>query len=411
VVHSWKAPALKKLFNKCLEKASEMVCPEEDPRVLGNILRDPDHGEIYRKWLGNPKTYVESGQLALDAWRAALKSDLESSVGLQILNIPPNVVTKMKARIDQLSLEQLKSTPTRRVRRALTPKDEPSFFERLAAEVMKTPAPQPAETAESVIEVAQAQEARKKAAEEAFAQVIAAAQPILQDLTNHRAAKDAPVTVGAPRAIPINVDIFSAIPEANADIIDRFVEVLALKQLYLNKRSRGVEFEFVSLSKNDALLKAVEERYYKVDLVTRHNLKLHKDGLKPGFTITDYSDELMGRQERFLFLDKKIEANDADSGLYMWNGILDLAIALTILLDHSEESRQAYYQRIMELYNRLVAADSRVTEAGLFSDLLDDNIETSKSIARQLAIKPIEKYDIELLRALYIAMRELEAAA
>ena len=95
----------------------------------------------------------------------------------------------------------------------------------------------------------------------------------------------------------------------------------------------------------------------------------------------------------------------------MWNGILDLAVGLTILLDHSEDSRQSYYPRLMELYNRLVSADSKVTQAGLFKDLLDDNIDTSKSIARQLAIKPVERYDVELLRRLYIIMRDMEAAA
>jgi hypothetical protein len=240
-------------------------------------------------------------------------------------------------------------------------------------------------------------------------------QTALREIAERKSEGAAAVTQDKPRSIPINVDIFAdavkACPE-DPDIVKRLLEILAMKQLYLNRRAKTIGFEFVSHSGNQELLERIEDIYNKLEIVKDRHLKLHKDnGFARGFTITSLEDEAAGKpSDRCVFLRGRIEACEKDSGLYMWIGVLDLAIALTMLLGYSEEARRPHYPRLAELYNKMLSVEYIATEAYL-KDLLSDDITLSLSIARKLAIDPITRFNIDDLRSAYIRMKELAHAA
>ncbi|MBN1526760.1 MAG: diguanylate cyclase [Candidatus Omnitrophica bacterium] len=236
---------------------------------------------------------------------------------------------------------------------------------------------------------------------------------ILDDILSRKGAANGNIlTNGKPRTIPINIDIFADIPEANSDVITRFLEILALKQLYINRRSKGAEFEFISFSDNAALLGKIEKIYGELDIVRQYNLKLHKEnGLQRGFAITALEDDVTPHKERCIFLENRVVALDEASGLCMWAGVLDLALAMTILLDQEELSRKDHYNRLAEFYNKLLASRPEAVESDTLAIFFDDDVQRSIGMAKKLAIPQAGKFDINDLRELYIKMRTLEEAA
>lgn len=237
---------------------------------------------------------------------------------------------------------------------------------------------------------------------------------LLEALTK-KPARGSDIGVAAvPRAIPVNVDIFSDIfaKGGNMDIAERFLEILALKQLYLNRHGHAAEFIFISRSGNDALLDAVSRIYDELDVVKHYDLKFRGDkGLKKGFTITDLSDDTSNYNERCLFLTEKVKADDEDSGLYMWSGILDLAVSLTMLMEYEESARSQYYPEIIRLYSTLMQDRSKVVDDSVLQKLLTADIDEARSIAKNFAIRPLSKFNINERRTLYILMRTLWEAA
>jgi predicted NBD/HSP70 family sugar kinase len=209
-------------------------------------------------------------------------------------------------------------------------------------------------------------------------------------------------------SIPINIDTLPGDGEEGIKVLESFLEVLALKQLYLNKRYGGrIRFEFVKIGQDGALEGVTNHRICEIynGILGRSGFWIgkKKDGCVRSFLITDraHFPESYG-ETKVLALEEEMEIED-DSNLCLWNGVLDIAIAQTRLSQESTEIRALYYGRLNKLYKML----GRDLEPDQFTALLEKDIQAAISVARDLAIPPCRRFDMEGLQTLYERMRSL----
>ncbi|MFC1589980.1 methyltransferase domain-containing protein [Candidatus Omnitrophota bacterium] len=243
---------------------------------------------------------------------------------------------------------------------------------------------------------------------------------LLNDLTK----EDRPRTT--ERVIPINVESLPSRSDDNEEALKKVLRIIALKQLYLNKRygSNMIRFAFVKVNGDlsteditDDNLHRIYELYNEVadDLNGQANLTVKPENLKghhESFVITD--NKHIPRDNRSIILEGRMELpindTDEDKNLYLINTILDISIAQTILLDKEEDERIHYYDDLKELY-RILGVDVEGLGADEFADLFSKDYVTQRSMAEKLAIPAAQRHNLDRLESIYEKIEDMLIAA
>ena len=214
-----------------------------------------------------------------------------------------------------------------------------------------------------------------------------------------------------PRVIPINVDILPLIREENEGILNALLEIIAAKQKRLNATfgKDTVRFEFTSVSRrNEGLARELETRYRGLSSVSRNTR--HQEALQSplqGFMVTDIEEGIDYGASYLLPLEEKLTLEDND-GFYMFSSILDLAIVMTVLLDHP--NKEEFYPMVRGLYEKLLGR--RLQEEELKLDiLLGIDPLKSQELSKRLKIPPVARYNLNDLREFYERMKDVLIAA
>jgi hypothetical protein len=214
------------------------------------------------------------------------------------------------------------------------------------------------------------------------------------------------------RTIPINVDSFPEITRQNEDMVMNLLHIVALKQLYLNRRygHDRIRFEFVSVSgERERLRSELESRYRDISALARNrsNRAGEAQPALPGFLITDVKSLPHDyRETRVVALERRIEL-DNNSHLWHWNGVLDVAIAETVLLGQGEDTKMRSYEGLKRLY-KLLGRDLTQPQ---FITLLAEDVRKAIAIAKELALPPCERFNLDELKAFYERMKDALIAA
>jgi hypothetical protein len=218
--------------------------------------------------------------------------------------------------------------------------------------------------------------------------------------------------------IQIDMDSLPPVYENEAQrkaILKKMLWIMAAKALFLKQKygSNKILFEFVKKDESGAFIPVTTygaaELYMSDDeelrIVKKHGLYISnakKDDYQSSFLIVAKDKRPADYKGRIIALEEPISIED-DSGLAMWNGILDLAIAQTILLAQDSTTRASYYGALAGLY-KLLGKD--VEEAAI-AKLLDADIQEAIKMALQLAIPACGRFKVGELLELYEKMRNL----
>ena len=216
-----------------------------------------------------------------------------------------------------------------------------------------------------------------------------------------------------PRAISINVDIFPLKDEGkNDEITDILLEIVAIKQRRLNAvfGKDMVRFEFVSPSGRSEIVGRIEARYQELTNLGRRGSEdeATQGKVLHGFMVTNKT-AVEYENYRPLVLD--LEGNmslKGEGAPYMFASVLDLAISLTLLV--GQESRNSYYDKILELYAKLVGKEIKIEPDDL-DILLGEDLAMSREIAKRLAIPPAARYNVNDVKTFYERMKYALIAA
>jgi hypothetical protein len=218
--------------------------------------------------------------------------------------------------------------------------------------------------------------------------------------------------------IQIDMDSLPPVYENDAQkkaILKKMLWILASKALLLKQKygSDKILFEFVKKDESGAFIPVTNygaaELYLSDDeelkIVKKHGLYISnakKDGYQSSFLVVVMDKRPPDYKGRIIALEEPISIED-DSGLAMWNGILDLAIAQTILLAQDSNTQALHYERLTALYKAL---GKDVTKSDL-TKLLAGSVEESMRVALSLAIPSCGKFKVGKLLELYGRMKEL----
>ena len=212
--------------------------------------------------------------------------------------------------------------------------------------------------------------------------------------------------------IPVDVDSLPCVNDDNIDILRNLLEILAMKQLILNRKygPNRVIFEFVKRN-NSCGFEPVKN--HLIPTLYSELKIVHDNHLYAPVARNDYNSSFLIAVKanipesyydtRVLALDKRI-ALDNNAEFVMWNTVLDIAVAQTILLGQSEETRKAYYGRLSRLYSDILG---QAVDESKIEKLLRDDIKESIFMALQLAVPTCGRFRINELRELYQKMRDL----
>ncbi|MFC1590796.1 radical SAM protein, partial [Candidatus Omnitrophota bacterium] len=222
--------------------------------------------------------------------------------------------------------------------------------------------------------------------------------------------------------IPINCDYLPDASSENEDVVKDILRIIALKQLYLNKRygPNRIRFEFVTVNEQGVIEPVSDPKKHRTlelynevagnivngscKLSTTSDTSLYQRS----FVIT--GEDRIPNDHNVLLLQGEIDIpvskHDEEKYFYLWNTVLDIAITQTVLLGQETSVRERFYSKLRTLY-RLIGVDEKVLTNDNIAKLFTEDAKKQQKTALEFIIPHAVRLNLMQLRMLYDMMEEL----